>query len=57
MQKESPFNLKSKLRRSVTSIQDHNKNRFLIQTIDEAGKKMKKKILAVLALQLAQKSK
>lgn len=56
MQKEKPFNLKSKLRRSVTSIQDHNKNRFLIQTIDEAGKKMKKKILAVLALQLAQKS-
>jgi len=56
MQKESPFNLKSKLRRSVTSIQDHNKNRFLIQTIDEAGKKMKKKFLAVLALQLAQKS-
>lgn len=57
MQKEKPFNLKSKLRRSVTSIQGHNKNRFLIQTIDEAGKKMKKKILAVLALQLAQKSK
>ena len=56
MQKEKPFNLKSKLRRSVTSIQDHNKNRFLIQTIDEAGKKMKKKFLAVLALQLAQKS-
>lgn len=43
MQKESPFNLKSKLRRSVTSIQDHNKNRFLIPTIDEAGEKNEKK--------------
>jgi len=43
MQKEKPFNLKSKLRRSVTSIQGHNKNRFLIQTIDEAGGKNEKK--------------